>query len=237
MRANSPTRPRPDSAAADRGAPSRSRLVIAAAVLTVTAVALGFLLGSWRAAAATPSDTSAEAGFARDMQTHHGQAVQMALAIRDRTKDPALRTLTYDIITSQQQQSGQMFGWLAQWGLSQTASEPPMSWMSRSGAGEQETGALPSPPSRGMPDMPTSTAMSGMASAADVSRLQTLPVPQAEVLFLRLMITHHQAGVAMAKAVQPLTDRPEVLALARAIVQAQTAEISALQSLLAARGA
>lgn len=94
-----------------------------------------------------------------------------------------------------------------------------------------------SPPSSAKPDMPTSTAMSGMASAADVSRLQTLPVPQAEVLFLRLMITHHQAGVAMAKAVQPLTDRPEVLALARAIVQAQTAEISALQSLLAARGA
>lgn len=201
----------------------------AAAVLTVAAVALGFLLGSWRAAAAAPSDTSAEAGFARDMQTHHGQAVQMALAIRDRTNDPALRTLTYDIITSQQQQSGQMFGWLAQWGLSQTSSEPPMSWMSRSGAGEQDRGA--------MPDMPTSTAMSGMASAADVSRLQTLSVPQAEVLFLRLMITHHQAGVAMAKAVQPLTDRPEVLALARAIVQAQTAEISALQSLLAARGA
>ena len=210
----------------------------AAAVLTVAAVALGFLLGSWRAAAAAPSDTSAEAGFARDMQTHHGQAVQMALAIRDRTNDPALRTLTYDIITSQQQQSGQMFGWLAQWGLSQTPSEPPMSWMSRSGAGEQDTGAMAtSPPSTAMPDMPTSTAMSGMASAADVSRLQTLPVPQAEVLFLRLMITHHQAGVAMAKAVQPLTDRPEVLALARAIVQAQTAEISALQSLLAARGA
>ena len=219
----------------------------AAAVLTVAAVAIGFLVGSWRAAAAAPSDNSAEAGFARDMQTHHGQAVQMALAIRDRTNDPALRTLTYDIITSQQQQSGQMFGWLAQWGLSQTSSEPPMSWMSRSGAGEQDTAAMAtSPPSSAMPDMPASTAMpdmpastamSGMASAADVSRLQTLPVPQAEVLFLRLMITHHQAGVAMAKAVQPLTDRPEVLALARAIVQAQTAEISALQSLLAARGA
>ncbi len=228
----------PDVVTEQAGA-GRARLAAVVALLVVASVVVGFLLGSWRAAAATPSDTSAEAGFARDMQAHHGQAVQMALAIRDRTTDPALRTLTYDIITSQQQQSGQMFGWLAQWGLSQTSSEPSMAWMSRNGAGGHDMGAMgtATPPMSSTPGMQPTGGKDGMATAADVSRLSTLPVPQAETLFLRLMITHHQGGVAMAKAVQPLTDRPEVLALAGAIVQAQTDEITALRSMLAMRGA
>ena len=65
-------------------------------------------------------DFGADAGFARDMQTHHAQAVEMAFLVRDRTDDAEVRTVAYDIITSQQQQAGQMYGWLVQWGLDQT---------------------------------------------------------------------------------------------------------------------
>ena len=53
----------------------------------------------------------------------------MAFLVRDRTDDEELRTVAYDIITSQQQQAGQMYGWLVQWGLPQTGSRPPMAWV------------------------------------------------------------------------------------------------------------
>jgi hypothetical protein len=62
----------------------------------------GLLLGG----AAEPSDTSAEVGFARDMSVHHGQAVEMAFIIRDRTDDPDIRLLAYDIINTQRAQIG-----------------------------------------------------------------------------------------------------------------------------------
>jgi uncharacterized protein (DUF305 family) len=57
----------------------------------------------------------------------------------------------------------------------------------------------------------------------------------AERLFLKLMIAHHQGGVEMAKAIQPLTDRSEVDYLATTIVQGQQAEITAMQQMLADR--
>jgi len=50
------------------------------------------------------------------------------------------------------------------------------------------------------------------------------------------MIQHHTAGIAMARAIQPLTDRPEVLTLAQAVVSAQAAEIDQMKTLLAAKG-
>lgn len=109
---------------------SRGRLVlagvVAAVVLVVAAFSAGFLAAP---RPAMPSDTSVEAGFARDMQTHHNQAVEMSLIVRDRTSDPDIRSLAYDIATSQSQQSGQMYAWLNLWGLPQASSQPDMTWM------------------------------------------------------------------------------------------------------------
>src|SRR6186713_3196008 len=53
---------------------------------------------------ASPSDDSAEAGFARDMKTHHAQAVEMALITRDRTTDESLKFLLTDMVLTQQNQ-------------------------------------------------------------------------------------------------------------------------------------
>ena len=64
---------------------------------------------------AVPVDESVEAGFARDMATHHAQAVEMSLLIRDTTSDAALRTLAYDIIVTQSTQRGMFMGWLQAW--------------------------------------------------------------------------------------------------------------------------
>lgn len=234
---------------AELGLPARrslgSRLEFALLATVVALMALGTagLLEYGLADKNTPpSDTSAEAGFARDMQTHHNQAVQMALIIRPKTTDPTLQAVAYDIITSQQQQSGQMYAWLTGWGLPQTSNGPAMAWMPTSPGGHDMSAmpqTTPMTPSGSAPPAATpapSGRMPGMASAADLAKLEAATGKDAEILFLRLMITHHRAGIAMAQAIQPLTERPQVLNLAKAMASAQRTEIQQLQQLQSQRG-
>jgi len=63
------------------------------------------------------------------MIVYHGQAVQMAEIIRDKTKSDSMRLLVSDISLTQQAQIGIMQGWLQAWGLPITGSEPAMAWM------------------------------------------------------------------------------------------------------------
>ena len=120
----------------------------------------------------------------------------MAFIIRDKTTNSTIRTIAYDIITTQQQQAGQMYGWLAQWRLHQTGSEPPMAWM---GSGHH----MGSPASTG-------STMPGMATPAQLAQLRAATGPAADRLFLTLMIAHHRGGIGMARAIQPMTENPAV---------------------------
>src|SRR5687768_13678004 len=98
--------------------PWRARLIMGALALVL--LALGFAGGLLVPRFTTPADDSADAGFARDMSQHHAQAVEMAMAAFDRSTDTELRTMGYDITTSQQYQIGQMQTWLQEWRLSPT---------------------------------------------------------------------------------------------------------------------
>lgn len=180
---------------------------------------------------ATPGDTSVEAGFARDMSTHHAQAVAMAEAIRDRTDDPDLRLLATDIALGQQSQIGRMTGWLDEWGLSVSSSNEVMAWMD-AGMDEEMPGM---DMSAGHLD-PVTGLMPGMATRPQVSALSTLPVAEAEISFLQLMIAHHTAGSDMAEIVLTLTDHPSVVRLANSMITSQRNEISVMQEMLAKRG-
>ena len=192
------------------------------AALSAVALLVGVLgtlvLGGDRSS--TPSDWSADAGFARDMQTHHHQAVEMAFLVYTRTQDPDVRTLAYDIATSQQQQAGQMYAWLRLWGLPQTGSREPMAWV----GGEHADAHV-------RPD----GTMPGMATAAQLDELRAASGVEAERLFLRLMIEHHRGGVAMADAAVAQAETREVRTLASAIASAQTSEIRLLEDMLADR--
>lgn len=178
-----------------------------------------------------PGDESPEAGFARDMQVHHAQAVEMATIIRDNSIDPGIRAIAYDILTSQQQQMGQMFAWLRTWGLPQNGNQKAMAWMtedmdhSKMTAEQMDTMTL-------QPD----GRLPGMASEAELKQLRGLNGVAAEKLFLTLMIRHHRAGVAMAEAVDEASSNKQVEELAKAIVKSQSAEITALTKLLEERG-
>ena len=99
-------------------------MLLAVVAVLAAGVALAMLLASL-----PPDNDFAEAGFARDMIVHHGQAVQMAEIIRDKTKSDAIRLLASDISLSQQGQIGIMQGWLQVRGLPVSGSEPAMAWM------------------------------------------------------------------------------------------------------------
>ena len=196
-------------------AAGRTRLVL----VGLAALLVGVLGTLWvvQARSSAPTDFGADAGFARDMQTHHAQAVEMAFLVRDRTDDEDLRTVAYDIITSQQQQAGQMYGWLVQWGLPQTGSRPPMAWVDgeHAAAHADADGVMP-----------------GMATPAQLAELEAATGVEAERIFLRLMIAHHTGGVAMAEAAVADARTPEVRTLAGAIAAAQSSEIRLLQQML-----
>lgn len=187
-------------------------LVVAVALPSFAVGRISVLLGL------SPSTTSAEAGYARDMQTHHDQGVEMAMTIRDRTDDEAVRSLAYDIATTQAHQSGQLYGWLTQWNLPQAG--VPMAWM----AGEHghEGGA-------------DGAAMPGMATPADLEELRAAGGDDAERLFLTLMIAHHRGAVEMSQALLERSDNATARTFAENVVTSQRAETQLMERMLAER--
>src|SRR5829696_227870 len=109
--------------------PERARWSTRSGPGLLLAVTLGVLAAGWWWRSAPPADDSPEAGFARDMATHHAQAVEMAFVIRDKSSDQELRALAYDIIVTQSAQRGVFMGWLQAWGLPQASRLPRMAWM------------------------------------------------------------------------------------------------------------
>lgn len=210
----------------------RRRLVILAAV--ALAVLAGWALGRLTAPAPSfPLGGTAEAGFARDMQVHHLQAVEMSTLIRDRTDNPDIRLLAYDIARSQQQQAGQMFGWLAVWGLPQASTTPAMAWMTDGGRLAAQAGGHAA---HGSPAAAptTETPMPGMATPEELAALEASTGAAAERLYLELMIRHHQAGVTMAQALVDRSNNVAVTSLARSVITAQQSEVDYMFQLLTA---
>ncbi|MFN3950748.1 DUF305 domain-containing protein [Microbacterium sp.] len=198
------------------------------ALVAVAVIGVAFAIGRFTAFGATaapahPSDTSAEAGFARDMQVHHTQAVLMAMEIYRKTSDDELRTLSYDIATAQAGQRGEMFGWLVEWGLPQASSQPLMTWMEKSGEHSHgDTAALTE--QQLLDEM-------GMATDAQLDQLRTLEGRPADCLFLDLMIRHHQGAIPMAEAIIELGDDARVKEVAGAIVTGQSSELDAMRDI------
>ncbi|MFG2328185.1 DUF305 domain-containing protein [Streptomyces sp. NPDC048604] len=196
--------------------------------------------GGEPAAQATPARESADAGFARDMSVHHQQAVELSFLVRDRTQDEEVRRLAYDIANTQANQRGMMLGWLDLWGLPKVESgTEPMAWMDTSGGenGGQHGGGHSGHGSGAAPKQQEGALMPGMATPAELERLNKLSGKQAEILYLQLMIDHHKGGVHMA---QGCADRCTVdveRKLAQGMVDAQQSEIGLMTELLKKRGA
>jgi uncharacterized protein (DUF305 family) len=204
------------------GGPLRRLLIaiLCLAALTLAAAA-GYVAGH-RRGSATPDASSVDAGFAWDMAAHHRQAVTMAGYVRDHSTDGVVRTLAYDIETSQFNQVGQMQGWLDAWGLPPENPGTPLSWMSGG---------------HDMSMMASGGLMPGMATQAEVDKLQTMTGKAMDIYFLQLMLRHHQGGLPMAQYGAAHASESYVRNAAQKMATGQSAEILLMEKMLRERGA
>ncbi|WP_341997440.1 DUF305 domain-containing protein [Microbacterium sp. LWH7-1.2] len=207
---------------------SRRWFVIVVALILIAGLA--FAVGRFstfgsQAAPSAPGTDSPEAGFSRDMQVHHAQAIEMAMEIYGKTDDEELRVLSYDIATGQAGQRGEMYDWLVQWGLPQSGG-PMMQWMDAGGSEHAHGGSSAEP----MTDEEAHAAM-GMASADELAALKAATGVEADCQFLTLMVRHHEGAIPMAEALLELGTDPRALEVATAIKNGQTAEIDAMRSI------
>ncbi|GAB3552443.1 hypothetical protein GCM10027404_23000 [Arthrobacter tumbae] len=208
----------------------QKRVLLLLGLIAVAALfALAFTAGRVAATPETPGTNSADAGFARDMQVHHSQAVEMSRIVRDQTDDVVIRTIAYDIAMTQQHQVGQMYAWLEEWGLPQSTDADRMAWM----AGSGHTAHADADADGDASAVAADGLMPGMATPEEMDALAEATGEDAERLYLELMIDHHVAGVDMAEAGVDLADDPELRELARKMAAGQQIEIVEMEKLLA----
>jgi uncharacterized protein (DUF305 family) len=190
--------------------------VLAALMLIGVGVAGGYLGSQLR----QPGDDSVDAGFARDMSTHHAQAVEMAMFAFQKGSTDDLRVIGFDMATTQQYQIGVMQSWLQEWNLEPSSSRPRMAWMA--------DGATLLLPDGRMP---------GMATNEDVDKLKASAGKEFDILFCQLMLRHHLGGLHMAEEAKAHADDKRVRTLAQAMYDAQSFEVTLLTDKLKQLGA
>lgn len=182
---------------------------------------------------ATPHD-AADVLFAQQMIVHHQGAIEMAEYAVTRASSEAVKDLAATIKAAQAPEIEQMTGWLQAWGTAvtdldetpkPTGSSAEMDGMSDMGHGaDGSTESSTDSESRPMP---------GMMSADDLTELAAATGGDFDKMFLQMMIVHHQGAIEMADTEIAEGSNTAALALAAAIKTSQTAEIAAMQQLLA----
>jgi uncharacterized protein (DUF305 family) len=162
----------------------------------------------------TPGDDSPEAGFLRDMSTHHAQAVEMSMIAHADSTNPAVANLAGDIALTQHGQINYMQAWLRDWHLSPTGSQAPMAWMPDS-AGSVVNGLMP-----------------GMATPEQMAALRKATGKDLDIQYLTLMRQHHLGGIHMAQGILKLSHNDDVTWLAQTMVTSQQGEITLIDAMV-----
>jgi uncharacterized protein (DUF305 family) len=159
-----------------------------------------------------PGQGSVDVGFLEDMQTHHLQALELGYAYLEHGSNPTMRHIAREIISFQGVETGQMRSVLASWGhpSSPDPGGTAMEWMHDPRPAQQ---------------------MPGMASAEDIERLRSADGPEADELFSRLMVQHHDGGVHMADYAAANAETENIRAFARGDAASQRSEIGELNAL------
>lgn len=199
--------------AGDGARPSRRRWFVGAALAVVFALLIGYGAGLVTPHLRTPGNDSPEAGFARDMTTHHTQAVEMGFLAFEKGNDAAVKTLGADIASGQQGDIGTMQTWLRMWHLDPTGTRPRMAWMP-DGGGTIREGLMP-----------------GMATREEMTQLRAASGRDFDLLFLQLMINHHLGGIHMVDAILTLSHEDDVVNTAQTMRNTQTYELTHMQNL------
>lgn len=159
--------------------------------------------------AATYND--ADVTFAQGMIPHHQQAVEMAQLAEDRAESPELKQLASDIEAAQAPEIEQLTGWLEDWGA-----EAPSDSMDHGDMGHGDS----------------SSDMSGMMTAEDMTMLENANGMDFDQMFLTMMIEHHEGAVEMAETQVADGENPEAIAMAEEIISTQEAEIEQMKTML-----
>lgn len=211
------TVPRTAGLPGSRGNLQRGLLTgVVLAVVLATGVGIGILIPIVRA----PSDASAEVGFARDMSSHHAQAVEMSMLAVQKSSSTDIRGLALDMGLTQQAQIGIMRSWLQQWNKAPTSTGPRMAWMHHSSATSHNSA-----------DRPAAGVMPGMVTTDEMNRLRTATGRSFDILFCELMIRHHRGGITMVEAILAADPEPLIRQLASSMKNGQQSEITALAQL------
>jgi uncharacterized protein (DUF305 family) len=182
-------------------------------------IGIGYAAGLITPEVRAPGNNSAEAGFARDMSTHHAQAVAMGMLEYRNGSNEDIRVLGYDIALTQQNQIGQMAVWLQGWKLLPTGTSKPMTWMP------------------GGPVPLVNGLMPGMASTEQMNQLTTTTGNAEDILFCQLMLRHHLGGIHMVEGILQVTHNSQVRALAETMLNDQQGEVVVLENFLKQLGA
>ncbi|SBT46793.1 DUF305 domain-containing protein [Micromonospora auratinigra] len=188
--------------------------LLAVTVAVVVGLLLGYAGGLLTPTFTRPGENSPEAGFARDMSTHHAQAVGMGLMAFQQGQDAEVRQIGGDIATGQQGEIGTMQTWLRSWKLDPTGDRPPMAWMP-DGAQSVRNGLMP-----------------GMATPEELAKLRAARGRAFDVLFLQMMIRHHLGGVHMIDGVLDQSHDDEVRSVAQVMKNTQQTDLTNLQAAL-----
>ena len=155
--------------------------------------------------------------FAQMMIPHHEQALEMGVLALENSTNDDVRDLAQQIYDGQGPEIEVMQRWL------DTA--PSSGGMSH----EMPDGTMMDNEMMG-PMMDTST-MAGMASEETMAELATLTSPEFDILFLQLMIDHHEGALEMVMMIENSANE-EAQALAKEIIAAQKAEIEEMTLVL-----
>jgi uncharacterized protein (DUF305 family) len=167
-----------------------------------------------------PADATAPAGssgpvelneadveFAKGMIVHHEQAIEMAEIALDPNVGASAPVvdLASRVKAAQDPEVELMTGWL-------TAAGESVSMDNSDGH-----------------DM---SSMEGMMSVEQMDALATMTGPDFDVMWLKMMIEHHQGAISQSETVKAEGSNPDVLGLADRIITAQQAEIAEMETLL-----
>jgi uncharacterized protein (DUF305 family) len=154
-----------------------------------------------------PKDESFDLRFIDGMVPHHEGAVLMAKEALEKSDRAEIRELSQAIIEAQESEIGQLQDWRKAWYPS--AGSEPMMWHAEMNHMMAMTD-----------EMRDSMMMAGDLGAADDTFDQR---------FIDAMIPHHEGALTMAKEALEKSDRPEIKAMAEAMIASQQQEIDQMK--------
>ena len=219
------------SSSTPAAAPATSATTMASSTMATTAAATTAAMSGASSMAPGMPMPSAPAGphnaaditFASQMLVHHKGAVAMADLAPERAASAEVKALAVKIKAEQTPEIATMTGWLNVWQPATDMNGKPMtsSSMAMGSMGGMDHGST------------TAAAMPGMMTDQQMAQLTAAKGADFDKMFLTLMIAHHRGAVEMAKTEMAGGSNPAALALADSIISSQTAEISAMQKMLA----